>query len=103
MKTQTLENRAKKAGLRKNTVAYRVIYFLLNNPAQQVFPNVSNKHTAQEYTADVEYWAKKFNIDIKIGHDWDKAPKGGLIGKYAYLANKKQAINKEERVSMRYF
>ena len=85
MKNLTFENRAKKQGLRKNTIAYTELYRLLNNEIKESRPDISTRRNVRKYTDDILFYARLMGIGV---HRLNDAPKGGIAGNYCFLTKK---------------
>jgi len=98
MKTTTFENKVNKfnedhknnyttSPISKRSVAYRIMLDTLaaQNKERQ-YPNISSRNRTANYIEDCKYICNELNIKcFKFGHDYDRAPKGGILGQYIKL------------------
>ena len=91
MKKSTFENRIKKNNISKSSIGFKTLIKMLESTGtQKHFINISNRNTAKDYCSDVVHYGHLLGIKVVRGHDWDLSPRGGLLGDYVCLPNKKQ-------------
>ena len=92
MKRETFDTRAKTVKLSKNSITYKTLVKMLKGDTSKQFINVSTRRNIEDRVADVVYYAEKMGIKISWGHDYDVAPRGGALGKFVRIPNKKQCF-----------
>lgn len=85
MTEATFNTRAKKVGMRKNTVAYQQLHGLLSGSISESRPDISKRRSVRIYTDNMKYYAEKMNIGLCRNND---APKGGIAGNVCRLTTK---------------
>ena len=91
MKMSTFEKRAKKAGLNKNSIAYKSILRLMTKSEAEIYPNISTRNRYNNHTDDIIYFAEKMGLGIG---QTNTSPRGGIQGTKVFLTakGKKQVI-----------
>jgi hypothetical protein len=82
MTEKTFNNRAKAAGLRKNSIAHKELFALLSGEKAESRPDISDGRNVRVYTDDMLFYAQKMNIGLNRGNN---APRGGIAGNFCYL------------------
>lgn len=85
MTEATFNNRAKKAGLKKNSIAYKELLSLLSGEKTESQPDISTVRSVRVYTDDMLFFAGKMNIGLFRRND---APRGGIAGNVCFLTAK---------------
>jgi len=94
MRLETFNNRAKKAGLQKNSKAYKILLEMLTEKGKRskVYPNESGFKKVILYTHEVYAASQRMGIKMIWEFDYSVAPRGGVVGWYVQLPNNNQKI-----------